>query len=92
VPAGPGRQNSASESAGRHPGGSAIRGYSPPVPGIDDQAADVPPPAGLRRPRRSDEQPEDHWDTGSSSPAGDGLEPLPESFPYGLRLPDHELR
>ena len=91
APTGPGRQNSASESAGR-PSGSAIRGYSPPLPGIEYQAAEAPPPAGPRRPRRADEQPEDHWDTGSSSPAGDGLEPLPESFPYGLRLPDHELR
>jgi hypothetical protein len=92
APAGPGRPNSVPESAGRHPSGGVTRDYSPPLPGIENRSADVPPPAGPRWPRRSDEQPEDHWDTGSSGPAGDGLEPLPESFPYSLRLPDHELR
>ena len=41
------------------------------------------PPAG---------PPEPDWDSGRASPAGAELAPLPESFPYGIRLPDHELR
>ncbi len=91
-PAGPGRQNSVPESAGLYPGDSVTGDYSPPLPGIGNLPADVLPPAGPRAPGRSGDQPEDHWNTGSSRRAGDGLEPLPESFPYGLRLPDHELR
>jgi hypothetical protein len=47
---------------------------------------------GGRQPGPPAGPPEPGWDSGRASSAGAELAPLPESFPYGIRLPDHELR
>src|SRR6266536_2414452 len=84
--------------AGPYPGGAvahqdaAGRGsHSPRPSGRADRRPARVPSHRRERPGWADEQPAPGWDSGTAVQAENGLEPLPESFPYGQQRHDHEL-
>lgn len=92
-PAGPGHQDmAAGPPRGRYPNDSGPGSYSAGLAGHESRPDPLVPPYDRGRPGWPAAQQETGRDTGHASPAGHGLEPLPESFPYSHLLPDHELR
>jgi hypothetical protein len=100
-PAAPGRHPAPESAGGHYPDGSATREYpdgSATRDYPDCSATRDYPDGSATRDYPDGSATRDYpdgsatRDTGYASSAGDGLEPLPESFPYSLRLPDHELR
>jgi hypothetical protein len=76
-------------ASGRYPtdpysNGAQPRDYSAGPSGIDYRQPPPLPPYGHRPPGRADEDPPPDWDSRVVVPGGHELEPLPESFPYGL--------
>src|SRR6266536_3514487 len=96
---GTGHADAPSESlAGPYPGGAvahqdaAGRGsHSPRLSGRADRRPARVPSHRRERPGWADEKPAPGWDSGTAVQAENGLEPLPESFPYGQQRHDHEL-
>lgn len=92
-PAGLSRPDSAAGlPRGRYPNDSGPGSYSPGIASGANRPAPSVPPYDQEQPGWPAAQPETGGDTGHASPAGPGLEPLPESFPYSQLRPDHELR
>jgi len=92
-PAGPGHQDMvAGPPRGRYPNDSGPDSYSAGLAGRESRPAALVLPYDRGRPGWPAAQQETGRDTGHASPAGHGLEPLPESFPYSQLLPDHEPR
>jgi hypothetical protein len=63
--------------------GAEPRDHSPRPAGIDYPQPVPGSPYGDGRPGRADEQQAPGRESVTAGPAGNGLEPLPESFPYG---------
>jgi hypothetical protein len=81
-----------------YPGGAvahqdaAGRGsHSPRLSGRADRRPARVPSHRRERPGWADEQPAPGRDSGTAVQSENGLEPLPESFPYGQQRHDHEL-
>ncbi len=80
----------------QYPAGHYLNGAEPQEhsPQLADPDYTQPPPGspyGHGRPGRAAELPAHGRDPRTAVPAGDGLEPLPESFPYGEPRQSHRL-
>ena len=77
--------------AGQYLNGAEPRDHSPRPAGIDYPQPVPGSPYGDGRPGRADEQQAPGRESVTAGPAGNGLEPLPESFPYGQPHRSHRL-
>src|ERR1022692_3404767 len=77
--------------AEQYPDGAEPRDHSPRPAGIDYPQPMPGSPYGDGRPGRADEQQAPGREPVTAGPAGHGLEPLPESFPYGQPHRSHRL-
>jgi hypothetical protein len=79
------------DPAGHYPDGAEPRDHSPRPAGIDYPQPVPGSSYGDGRPGRADEQQAPGPESGTAGPAGHGLDPLPESFPYGQPHRSHRL-
>jgi hypothetical protein len=77
--------------AGAHQDAAGRTGHSPLPSGRADRRPARVPSHRREQPGWAGEQPTPGWDSGPVVQAENGLEPLPESFPYGQQRHDHEL-
>jgi hypothetical protein len=66
-----------------YPNGAESLGHPPVLAGIERSQSAPGSLYGHGQPGRADEQPAPGWDSTADVSADNGLEPLPESFPYG---------
>ena len=77
---------------GPYPDGPYADGPYPDGPQPDGPQPAPGTPYGDGQPARAGEQPAPGWDSTAAVPDGNGLEPPPESFPYGEPRGSHQRR